>query len=573
MALASRINLVPLGGMILIAAFLSIAQLTLRASRDLNRIALWTLLFLVVMLLTTALTFRLTQPMSFRASSGDTTLLTVQLNPEWTNSIKAAQLESSGIGGGPPSEQWANRPIIVFPLVNMVLWGLGLPLGIAAWCGFAWALWQTLRGHPAWSAHLLPLIWVGGYFSFMATRWVKSIRYFLPIYPFMCLLAAWALVELWRNWERRRTDLKHKPFSHFGFRWPVVASIASFIVIAGTVAWAGAFVQAVYRTDHTRIQASKWMIAHIPTSFQMTLVTEQGSIPMPVAAVDGLIVTSRIPFSQEFTATASGRLSTVEIPHLISLGMSGQTPQVEVLIARDPEGTQVIDRAEIVSGGHPTDLPNDSASGEFQGALLTKSERYYLVARLQAGEAVRIARTVVSNETWDEGLPVRVMGAGDCNELYTCTEMQVHWMDNEDKRSMFLKNLAQVDYIVLPSQRRVWSSSRIPRMYPMTMEYYRALFDGSLGFDLVEQTSAPLRIGSLYVSDLAGTVSWGTKPVLPVFNYSPLAAEEAFSVYDHPPVWIFKKRADFSLVNAEKILGAIDLSKVVVQSPKDATWR
>jgi hypothetical protein len=106
----------------------------------------------------------------------------------------------------------------------------------------------------------------------------------------------------------------------------------------------------------------------------------------------------------------------------------------------------------------------------------------------------------------------------------------------------------------------------------MTMEYYRTLFDGRLGFDLVEQTSAPLRIGPLFISDLAGKVAWGQQPVLPVFNYSPLAAEEAFSVYDHPPVWIFKKRADFSLVNAQRILDAIDLSRVVVQSPKNATW-
>ena len=69
---------------------------------------------------------------------------------------------------------------------------------------------------------------------------------------------------------------------------------------------------------------------------------------------------------------------------------------------------------------------------------------------------------------------------------------------------------------------------------------------------------------------MGGTLAWNKKPALPLFNNNLLAAEEAFSIYDHPPVWIFKKRADFSLANAAKILNSIDLSKVVVQSPHDA---
>ncbi|MDD5368345.1 MAG: glycosyltransferase family 39 protein [Anaerolineaceae bacterium] len=571
MALASRINLLPLGGMILVAAFLSIAPLTLRTSRDLDRIAMWTLVFLMVVLLSAAVTFRLTQPMSFRAASGDTSLFTMHLNPEWTNSLKAAQLESSGIGGGPPSEQWANRPIITFPLANMVLWGLGLPLGIAAWYGFAWALYQTLRGHLAWSAHLLPLIWVGGYFSFMATRWVKSIRYFLPIYPFLCLFAAWALIELWKVWSNQQA-LQNQLLPRRRLRYPVVPTIATVLVIVGTLIWASAFVQAVYRTDHTRIQASKWMVTNIPATFQITLGTAAGMLPQPVAAVNGLTVTARVPYSQEFTALASGSLNTLAIPHVVALGSSAKNPQLEVVIARDAAGTQAIDRADVLLEGPPTGSSGASAHGRFLGASLAQGERYFLIARLLAGDAVRIARSVISNETWDEGLPVPVLGAGSCNELYTCIEMQVHWPDSVEKRSMFLSNLSQVDYIVLPSQRRIWSSSRLPLTYPMTMEYYRALFDGRLGFDLVEQTSAPLRIGPAYISDLAGSIAWGKPPPLPVFNYSPFAAEEAFSVYDHPPVWIFKKRADFSIVNAERILGAIDLNKVVVQSPRNATW-
>jgi YYY domain-containing protein len=102
----------------------------------------------------------------------------------------------------------------------------------------------------------------------------------------------------------------------------------------------------------------------------------------------------------------------------------------------------------------------------------------------------------------------------------------------------------------------------MPAAYPLTTAYYRALFDGRLGFDLVAQFQSPIVIGQLQVSDLAAVAAWGRQPDLPVVNLSPFSAEEAFSVYDHAPVWIFKKRADFSLEQARAILSAIDLTHV-----------
>jgi hypothetical protein len=95
------------------------------------------------------------------------------------------------------------------------------------------------------------------------------------------------------------------------------------------------------------------------------------------------------------------------------------------------------------------------------------------------------------------------------------------------------------------------------------------LFDGRLGFDLVAQFQAPIEIGPLQISDVGGTWAWGEAPALPVFNFNFFAAEEAFSVYDHPPVWIFRKRADFDLEAARQILEAIDLSQVEIVAPVD----
>ena len=129
---------------------------------------------------------------------------------------------------------------------------------------------------------------------------------------------------------------------------------------------------------------------------------------------------------------------------------------------------------------------------------------------------------------------------------------------------MFLNNFPYSNWT-----RGIWSTCRLPLTYPMTMAYYQALFDGRLGFELVAAFNHPFQFGPLQVSDLAGRVAWGHAPPLPVFNYSQLAAEEAFSVYDHPPVWIFKKSADFNLAQGTAILDSVELSKVVVQSPRD----
>lgn len=572
MAVASRINLVPLAGMIVVAAFIANTDTLLRESSDSKSAAgigkVFTLLALAGVV--SLITFRVTQPMSFRATTGDTTIFTVTPNPEWLTSMAVAQAESSGVGGGPPGEQWTNRPAIIFPLTNIVLWGMGLPLGAAAWGGFLWAMRRAFQKNE-WQKHLLPLLWTGGFFLFTGTRWVKSMRYFLPIYPFLALFAAWALCELWnlgvkRKDERRMTNTANRRMP-FVFRLSSIALGA--IILIGSLAWAWGFTS-IYRTDNTRIQASRWIYGNVPAPINLRMDTATGAHTEPVPVPFGMQVGADFPIPVPFSPRIDGVINEFSVGYAGD-GFSNAPHTIHVVLAADPGGLQPLASADLTTTPKIGDERGGGGSISFGPAAVTKGVPYYLLLSAPRGNPVQLWGSIIANENWDEGLPLRLDGRDGFGGLYQGMTMEVRWNDDENKRLMFRTNLAQVDYIILPSQRGIWSTSRLPAAYPMTMEYYRALFDGRLGFDLAATFTSPITIGPLKISDVSGSWAWNATPTPPLFNDNPLAAEEAFSVYDHAPVWVFKKRADFDIEKAMAVLEAIDLNTVVAQGPREAT--
>ncbi len=555
MALACKINLLPLTGMVVVAAFISIADLKLRRRSDLRRIFDRVVLLLLLSALAAVLAFRLTQPMSFRAPQGDTTLLTLHFNPDWLDSMKVAQMESSGIGGGPPGEQWAARPAILFPLMNMVVWGMGLPLGLTAWAGFALAGWQVLRGRTSWRVHLLPLVWTGGYFLFMGTRWVKSVRYFLPVYPLLALLAAWFLLTVWQAAQgrgRRRAG----------------AALLLCGVLGGTLVWADAFVGAVYRQPHTRLRASDWMIQNIPAPVHLKLETTDGGRFQPVAVPDGFTLAPGEERTLSFTARESGILRSVTLPRLFN--PAGQPAELTLTLRQEAAVNPPLEQVALTVPPAGAARRGRTVQAQLHGAQLQAGSLILLTLRNESSVPLTIYRLTLANESWDEGLPVPRPPYDPFGEFYRGVTLEVRWYDDENKRQMFYDVLSEADYVILPSQRAIWSVARLQLTYPMTIEYYRALFDGRLGFQQTAHFQAPWRIGSLYISDVGGAVRWGSPPRLPLFNFNFFAAEEAFSVYDHPPVWVFAKGENFNLAQVRRVLGSFDLTQVVVQSPREA---
>lgn len=193
-------------------------------------------------------TFRIAQPFSFTGPG----LLDISLYPKWTADVDYWRHVQSGEYDGNPSTQWANRPPLFFILKNYVLWGVGPALGITSLIALGLAgirLLTQRRWPPTWQ--LFIILWPAFHLVYYGISFVKTMRYTVAAYPFMALLAAGLLYEIWgrvgQRWPR--------------YSWAGLLPMA--LVIAMTAAWAFAFTS-TYTNTQTRIAASEWIYANIP---------------------------------------------------------------------------------------------------------------------------------------------------------------------------------------------------------------------------------------------------------------------------------------------------------------------
>lgn len=209
-----------------------------------------------------------------------------------------------------------------------------------------------------------------------------------------------------------------------------------------------------------------------------------------------------------------------------------------------------------------------------QPPALLEGKQYTLQFSVPPGAGIlSLEGTAIANEgDWDDGLPVRVEGYDGFGGIYQGgLNFNMYTDDNPEKLAHFLDVLSQTDYILISSNRQWGSLPRLPERFPMSVVYYRnllgcpdekdlywcysvaepGLFQGNLGFELVKVFQADPRIGPLRINTQF--------------------AEEAFTVYDHPKVLIFRKTANFNLTSASALLGNVDFSQVVHLTPKRAS--
>ncbi len=144
------------------------------------------------------------------------------------------------------------------------------------------------------------------------------------------------------------------------------------------------------------------------------------------------------------------------------------------------------------------------------------------------------AGSVLTSEAWDDGLPLSLPGIDTA--AYRSEQLHLVEPDSVDKTLKLADQLTRVDYVV-ESSPRIWGVvGRMPARFPSTIAFFAALDSGRAGFQRVATFRSGLRLGPWRLGERA--------------------AEEAFSVYDHPEVRIWKK---VRTVERTELLMALDL--------------
>ncbi len=689
MAMASKVSAAPL-------AFLLPAVLLVRLLRapekDRERLILILLRNLAAAAVVSFFVFRICQPYAFQGPG----FFGLGLNERWVQNLSDLSQQSGGDVDFPPALQWARRPI-TFAWENMVIWGLGLPLGLLSWAGFLWMGWRMLKGE--WQDHAVLWGWTAVYFVWQSLNFSRSMRYQLPVYPTLAIIAAWAIFKLWDKGVRSsREGSARKKLN--GFK--IGAAALGFLVLAGTFAWAFAFSR-IYTRPVTRIAASEWIYQNVSSAINVRINADGQNFNLTLPFRSRSTLAYGQPIVLAFQPRATGVVQELTIGHILDPVLSKSSKSITVKISENRDFSNIINSGLLVGDFTQTDDPRGIAYTAIfdPPGRVDAGKTYFLVLDLESPATINLAgelslginteygmirqalpdlvdtigngkdflssfngyrtgtvqevflphvvdwevqpgekrlRLTIFGEkveqsadltasfapgndlrgegytflfdpplaidahqtytlrldmikgngaialygskhaiesSWDDPLPYPLEGYNnpfdyEMGVYRSDLNFEMYWDDNEAKRERFQSILDQADYLFISSNRQWGTTTRVPERYPLTSVYYRNLlgcpaekdiiwcyrvaepgmFQGKLGFELAQVFQSDPNLGSL--------------------RFNTQFAEEAFTVYDHPKVFIFKKSATYDPDKVSAILGAVDLSKVIHLTPRKA---
>jgi YYY domain-containing protein len=368
MAVASKLNAVLMA--LALPAAMGLRLISLRPKKR-EEALLPMFFYLCLAALASLITFRIGQPYAFSGPG----FLGIQPNPLWIENIKSLLAQTSGDVDFPPALQWARRSVL-FSGQNLVVWGLGLPLGILAWAGFIAAGWRILKGE--WQRHALIWGWTAAYFAWQSLAFNPTMRYQLPIYPTLEIFAAWLVFYLYDQGKKKAaSDLPPQPRK---IPWlKILAVLLGSVVLLGTFAWAAAFT-GIYTRPFTRVAGSRWIYQNVPGPINLHIQTEEGLKNQPIPVTSQYTLRTSMPLMTSFIANQSGNLYEIYLGHMLDRNTTSNANELRLSVSSLPnEGMPL-------GGGTLRVFPSSSAQTEGLGYILpldsaipiTKDSMYYL---------------------------------------------------------------------------------------------------------------------------------------------------------------------------------------------------
>ncbi|MEK6256088.1 MAG: hypothetical protein N2C13_02070, partial [Chloroflexota bacterium] len=280
----------------------------------------------------------------------------------------------------------------------------------------------------------------------------------------------------------------------------------------------------------------------------------------------------------ESTVSLAEEGQLISVSTIFNYALTTQTMNVVIAANSDQASPLANTKTNIELSLHPGEYSSGQIVEFAQPIPVTAGEAYFLQISLEEGALpISLFGSAVANETtFDDGLPVRIEGYDGYGGIYQRDlNLEVYWDDAGDgtKLERLLYNLNNSEYLFISSSRQWASTTRIPERYPLVSAYYRDLlgcptersiewcyntadvgtYAGSLGYELVQ--------------------TFTTDPTIGPFSINDQSSEEAFTVYDHPKVFIFQKTAAYSSDEVAAILGAVDVSNVIRLTPLEASGK
>jgi len=285
------------------------------------------------------------------------------------------------------------------------------------------------------------------------------------------------------------------------------------------------------------------------------------------------------PYEIPFRPFRDGKLTSLSIFRIKELDKSFEVPVLSIDLIEEGSGELLRSWIKELSIYENTNFNGDDYRINIESPLELSSDKSYSLSIqvLQSGKKLALNGSKNAKETdWDDALPLYMHGLNpfDLNEGVYPSEMnfQMYWDDDQEKLDRFIDILARTDYIIFSSNRQWGSTTQIPERYPLTTLFYKELigchtqdiqwcyriaepgtFNGSLGFELIK--------------------TFQVNPKILSFEFNSQFAEEAFTVYDHPKVFIFRKTGQFEITSVIEKFSKIDLGHVLNLSPKESEKR